>query len=248
MKKIRINLVLLLCFIVIISCKNKHQNKKMDNIELSDGTFVQCKSISFEEFDALKLNALGGPIRKFKNEFNVEVYLLNNKEVIANENGYFMLFKNQNDVEKVFSDAHQSSHGAEILNDKNPFGKSFPEHANILIRELSDTLGVKYVQPDEKLLKELDYKLSMLPNGSVFRKKHLLNFIAVIGEVLLKKYKTEWEMILSSDGKTWNPYIRTESRPIEFFTYLYEDIYINENSETLLTEVYETVNDVRRNQ
>lgn len=245
---IKITMMILFCFFVISSCKRKNQTKKMDNIELSDGSFVKCKSLSFNEFEALRLNALGEPIGKFKNQFGVEVYQLNNDEAIANDGGYYMLFDNTNDVEKVLVDAHQSSHGTEILSNKNPFGKDFPNHTNILIKELSDTLGVKYIQPDEQLLKDLDYKLSKLPSASEFKKKHLINFIAVIGEVLRKKYKTEWEMVLSSDAKTWNPYLRSNSRPIEFFTYLYEDVYIKENTELLLTEIYETVNDIKRNQ
>ena len=220
----------------------------MDNIELSDGSFIKCKSLSLHEFKALSIKSLGGPIGKFKNQFGVEVYQLNNDEVIANDGGYYMLFDNTNDVEKVLTDAHQSSHGTEILSNKNSFGKDFPNHTNILIKDLSDALNVKYVQPDEQLLRDLDYKLGGLPNASKFKKKHLINFIAVIGEVLRRKYKTEWEMVLGSDAKTWNPYLKSKGRPIEFFTYLYEDIYINENTEQLLTEVYETVNAIKSNQ
>ncbi|TFF29742.1 hypothetical protein [Mucilaginibacter psychrotolerans] len=220
----------------------------MDNIELSNGSFIKCKSLSLDEFDSLRLNALEGPIGKFKNQFGVDVYKLKNEEVIANDNGYYMLFNNTDDVEKVLMDANNSSQGTEILSNKNPFGKDFPNHTEALIKELSDTLGVKYVQPNEQLIRDLDSKLSKLPNASEFKKRHLINFIAVIGEVLLRKYKTEWEMVLSSDTKTWNPYLRSTNRPIEFFTYLYEDIYIKENHERLLTEIYETVNDIKKNQ
>jgi hypothetical protein len=248
MVKSKATMVILLCFFVISSCKRKYQTEKMDNIELSDGSFIKCKSLDLNEFNRLRLLTLEGPVDKFKHRFGVEVYKLKNEEVIADDNGYYMLFNNTDDLEKVLMDANNTSQGTEILSNKNPFGKDFPNHTKALIQELSDTLGVKYVQPDEQLIKELDYKLGKLPDAPEFKRRHLLNFIAVIGEVLLRKYKTEWQMVLSADAKTWNPYLRSANRPIEFFTYLYEDIYIKENHGHLLTEVYETVNDIKKNQ
>ena len=230
----------------ISSCKLNSKTEKMDNIELSNGIFIKCKSLSFNEFETLKLTVSGGPIEKFRKQFGVEVYQLNNQDVIANEVDYYMLFDNVDDVERVLVD-NQTSHGTEILSNKNPFGKDFPNHTHSLIKELTDALSVKYVQSDEQLLKDLDYKLDGLPNISEFKKKHLLNFIAVIGEVLLKENKSEWEMILSSDGKTWNPYLRSTGRPIEFFTYLYEDIYTNGNLKSSLFEVYQTVVEIEKN-
>ncbi|QDW25199.1 hypothetical protein FFJ24_010405 [Pedobacter sp. KBS0701] len=212
----------------------------MDNIELSNGTFIKCKSLSNIEFNKLRNGAVG-PIAKFKMQFGVEVYQLNKSEVIAGDEGYYMLFDNVGDVEKVLAD-HKSSNGTEILSYKNPFGKDFPRQTDLLIRELADTLSVNYIEVDEKLLRDLDDKLKKVPNSSEFNKRHMINFIAVVGEVLIKKKKTQWEMILSSDGKTWNPYLNMHNRPVEFFTYVYEDIYSKGNSMPFLSEIYETMN------
>lgn len=247
MIKLKEAVVLLLFVVVIVSCKHKSQYKKMDTIELSDGSFIECKSLSFEEFEELKANVAKGPLNEFKQKFNAEVYELPSQEVIANESGYYMLFNSLGDVSKVLLDAAQQSQGVEVLSNKNPFGKDFPSHVDELIKGLTDTLGIEYVEPDEHLLQQIDTKLVKVSDASKFKKTHFLNFIAVIGKVLNKKHKTDWEMILSSDGKTWSPYLKSNERPIEFFTYLYEDIYSKENtSGTLLTEIYQTVNDIKK--
>lgn len=237
--KEEILLIILFCFFVLSSCKLKNKTEKMDNIELSNGTFVKCKSLSNIEFNKLR-NGADGPIEKFKMQFGAEVYQLDNSEVIAGDEGYYMLFDNVGDVEKVLAD-HKSSNGTEILSNKNPFGKDFPHQTDVLIRELTDTLSVNYVEANEKLLRDLDDKLKKVPNISEFSKKHMINFIAVIGEVLINKKNAQWEMILSSDGKTWNPYLKMHNRPVEFFTYVYEDIYSKENSRPFLSEIYETM-------
>lgn len=220
----------------------------MNNIELSNGSFIKCKSLIFSEFEALRLNVLEGAIEKFRNQFGVDVYRLNNKQVIASEGGYYMLFDNVDDVEKLLID-NQSSDGTEVLSNKNSFGKDFPNHTNALIKELSNALSVKYIYLDEQLLKDLDYKINKLSSTSELKKRYLINFIAVIGEVLREKYNTEWIMILSDDGKTWNPYLKsTKGNPINFFIYLYEDIYVNNiNSGDLLFEIYQTVVDINTN-
>lgn len=212
----------------------------MDNIELSNGAFVKCKSLTFSEFEALRLIASEGLIEKFRKQFDVEAYRLNNQEIIASEGGYYMLFENTSDLEQVLKDNH-STHGTEILNNKNPYGKEFPKQTDALIKELTESLSVNYVQVDEQLLKELDNKITRLPNGSEFKKKKLINLIAVIGEVLIQKNKIEWKMVLSSDGKTWNPYLQSNTRTIKFFIDLYEDIYIKRKNGSSLLELYETI-------
>jgi len=212
----------------------------MDNIELSNGTFVRCKSLSFSEFEALRLTASEGLIKKVRKQFGVDAYQLNNEGVIASEGGYYILFENTSDLEQVLKD-NQSTHGTEILNNKNPYGKEFPKQTDALIKELTEALSVDYLQADEQLLKELDNKITRLPNASEFKKKKLINLIAVIGEVLITKNKIKWKMVLSSDGKTWNPYMQSDIRTIQFFTDLYEDIYIQGKIDSSLSEVYEAI-------
>ena len=144
----------------------------MDNIELSNGTFIKCKSLTFSEFEALRLTASEGLIEKFRKQFDVEADKLNNQEIIASGGGYYMLFENTSDFEQVLKD-NQATHGTEILNNKNPYGKEFPEQTDALIKELTEALSINYVQADEQLLKELDNKITRLPNASEFKRKSL---------------------------------------------------------------------------
>lgn len=71
------------------------------------------------------------------------------------------------------------------------------------------------------------------------------NFIALMGELLIKKYDAEWIMELSSDNITYNPYLKIRDKKVQFFIYLFEDIFIKEKPvANLLTEIYRTVDEI----
>jgi len=220
----------------------------MDYIELSDGTFIKSKSLTRNEYLALKKDMYSNTsISEYKEKYNTDVYELKNKQILINQEDVFLLLDDLEDASRLLEDHAESSNDREALYNKNPYGKDFPKHTKDLIKELADTLDIVYVNYDEGLLKQVDSKLYKLPNPALFKKKHLINLIAVVGEVLRKKYHTEWFMILSDDRKTWNPYLKSDDRPINFFMYLYEDIYINNvDSDDLLFEIYETVNDIKK--
>lgn len=210
----------------------------METIELKDGSFVNCTSLNFEEFESLRSNSRPAQLSNFSEHLDVEVYVLKNDEVLAAQNGYYMLFKNVNDLEKILADDDSSTRVSEILFNKNPFGKDFPFYTSRLIHDLTWQLDIQYTNFDEQLLTSIDDKLNHLPHSSEFKKTHLLNFIAVVGEVLIKQQNVKWKMMLSDDNQTWNPYLQAKNDSA-FFVDLYEDIYVNQPSETLLKQNYE---------
>lgn len=97
---------------------------------------------------------------------------------------------------------------------------------------------------NEELIEKVDEKLDSLPNAD-FQKRHLLALIALLGEVLIKKHNAEWHMKLASDNVTYNPYLNINGKQVQFFTYLFEDIFIKDHPpKLLLTDIYETVNEI----
>jgi hypothetical protein len=238
-------IILLILITLILGCTNK--DDKMDNIELSDGSFLKLESLNHAEYQSLK-EKKGKELQiDYRKKFNAEVFLLEDGRVIVDQDDVYLLLDNLSDVDKLFAHNLEYAQGREVLYHKNPYGKAFPNQTNVLISHLLDTLNIERVDNDETLMKLIDAKLETMPNASMFKKTYFINFIAVIGEALRKKHNTEWVMILSDDGTTWNPYLKTnKGRPINFFIYLYEDIYINNiDSGDLLLEVYETVNDIK---
>ncbi|WP_316847133.1 hypothetical protein [Pedobacter psychrodurus] len=210
----------------------------MDNIELGNGSFVKCKPLTLEEFDVLRLGTKKEAINKFKLQFDIEVYKLDNSEVIVKDQGYSMLFYSIEDVEVVYLEVSNCPQGVEILAGKNPFGKGFPDHTKTLIKELSDALDIKNANLSEQLLTDMDERLRKLPNSSEFKKKHILHFIAVIGQLLSEKRNAKWKMILSSDEKTWNPYLESNGQQFQITADLYENIYNIANYDHLLIGIY----------
>jgi hypothetical protein len=219
----------------------------MDNLELSDGSFLKLESLNHAKYELLKEKRREQSESDYTRNFNAEVFLLEDGRVIVDQDGAYSLLDNLSDVDKLFSHNLEYAQGREVLYYKNAYGKDFPNHTNILIRNLVNAVGIEYADNYETLMNLIDAKLETIPEASIFKKTYFINFIAVIGEALRKKHKTEWVMILSDDGTTWNPYLKShKGRPINFFIYLYEDIYINHiNSGDLLFEIYETVNDIK---
>lgn len=217
----------------------------MENIELSDGTIVTGKSLDFETFSKLKKESIySEPITNIQKAFNVEAYQLKGK-VVANDRGYCMLFDSLEDLEKVLQDFNPS--GAEIMQHKNPYGKEFPDHAHVLIENLIRELHIEPTRVvDEKLLPKVDAKLNGM-KSTEFKKKHFIHLIALVGEVLKSTGGIDWEMKLSSDGQTWNPYMKRDKKTFEFFVNLYQDIYIRNDIRNMLIDNFDLSTKIRGN-
>lgn len=243
MKKNRIAVIGFL--ILFVSCHQK-EKRKMDSIQLNNGLTVKCKSLSKEEYNSSLKDTPGSSIKRFKEKYNIDVHQLRNGQVLVKEDDYYTLYYNLGDLDMVLLNASGYSQGVEILRNKNIYGSDFPAKTDSLINQLCISLSIEYKETNEQLLKEVDTKINKLKDPELFREGYFINFIALIGESLIKKHQARWEMKIASDGSTWNPYLIINDHRVQFFTYLYEDIFISHSQEDhLLFEIYETVNAIR---
>lgn len=243
MRKYIYSIIYVLC--LLISCNQSKQKKEMDTIELSNGLSIKCQSLTKSEYEILLKESIGDSIHRLKERYGVDVHQLKNNKVIVKEEDYYTLYYSLDDLDKVLLDASGASQGSEILLNKNPYGKSFSDSTNMLIKELLSSLSLAYKDPDERVLKIIEDRVNSLPNAESYKKEHIMHFIAVVGEVLKKKYAASWDMILSSDGITWNPYMIIKGYQIQFFTYLYEDVFLGSSVHySFLTEVCETIDEI----
>lgn len=216
----------------------------MDKIHLSTGVSINCKAISKEEYNGLLVNGSATPIKRYLDEYALEVYVLSDKKVVVKEGGYYTLYYGIDDLEAVLIDASNSPMVQEILFNQNPYGMEFPTKTHLLIDGLLGSLKINSKVINEELLKQVDEKLDSMSNVD-FQKRHLLGLIALLGEVLIKKHNAKWLMKLASDNVTYNPYLIVNGKKVQFFTYLFEDIFIKSHPpKLLLTEIYQTVNEI----
>lgn len=217
----------------------------MDSIKLSNGLKIKCKSLEKAEYETITKDGAGKPIAKFKELYNIDVHQLTNGQVVVNENDYYTLYFSLEDLDAVLQDATGAAEGVEMMQHINVYGEAFPAQTTDLIKQLLSLLHMEYTSPTPALLNEIDAKINQLEDPQSFREDNLISFVALLGELFINKDQAEWRMELASDGVTWNPYMLVRGEPVQFFGYLYEDIFINQsNYDQLLSEVYETVNEI----
>lgn len=218
----------------------------MDKIELNNGVSIKCQVLNKQEFAEMLQDEKGELLEKYKHPFGLEVYELQNTHVIVKENNYFTLFLSISDLDKVLTASTGIGSGQEILLNKNPFGKTFPDHVSRLVGDVLTDLNLPSNLPvDEKLLVWVDSEILKKEDAVEFKKNYFINLIAIVGEALKHNHKANWKMELSSDGQTWNPCLIIKGRKVQFFIYLYEDVFLTEKrNEPVLIETYETINDV----
>src|SRR5690606_36244608 len=88
---------------------------------------------------------------------------------------------------------------------------------------------------DDYTLNEVDDVISNYEN------KYFLEYVALIGKEIISNYDGFWEMRLSNDGETWNPYIVVNTQQIDLIAYVYEDIFENNYK---LMECYNSIKEV----
>lgn len=64
----------------------------MDNIELNNRALVKCKPLTIDEFERLNMRASNGPVDKFKRQFGMNAFMVDNEEVIVSDNGILYAF------------------------------------------------------------------------------------------------------------------------------------------------------------
>jgi hypothetical protein len=222
------------------------EKKAIMGIKLNDGTEVKCKALTKSEYELMVKASTGGLIRQSNDNYDIEAHRLKNNQVLVKEGEYYTLYNNLDDLNKVLENSVPPGNGVEILRNKNQYGSLFPERTEQLVRELCADLKIQYQEPDETLLRKIDVMIGRMDDADSFNEKHFINFLATIGEAIVKNSKARWYMKLASDGVTWNPYLIINGKQIQFFSYLYEDIFLTESNRAgLLVEIYETINDIK---
>jgi hypothetical protein len=222
----------------------------MSSIVLTSGKKIRCKAITKTEYDKLKKASVGGIIDKLKEKYDIETYVLKTGQAIVAEKDYYTLYNSLDDLKLVLNDASAGNQGVEVLRNVNIYGSDFPGQTSNLVRQLCVDLDAPFEQFDMNLLSLIDQKISDLRDPESFNEDHLINYIALIGEVVKEKYHGTWDMQLASDGQTWNPYLQINNERVQFFTYLYEDIVLNyhNGNRHIIIEIYKTVEDIIKNQ
>ncbi|RFM29068.1 hypothetical protein [Deminuibacter soli] len=214
----------------------------MDKIELRNGKTIERQSLTKEVYEDLLRNA-----EKRMDGFaglKMEVDVLNDRRVLVEENGHYTIYYNLPDLQNVISDVKELENSSEMLLNKNSYGERFSEHVEELVRGLLSDLQMTDEKLDDSLLKKIDNKVRTLEHGGQsFNEDHLINYIALIGLMLTKYHGAVWQMEKADDGVTWNPY-QVRNQEIQFFIYLYEDIFMNKVSADIVYEVYATMEDI----
>ena len=235
--------IIFACTIVILlfACKGREQKQSMEKVEFKDGSNIQFKPLTEAEYLHLSKQAVSGPLAHYKEAYGIDVSMLPNGQIIGKDRDYYGLYYSLSDLDKVLADFEaNSSHGTEVLLNKNIYGRLFPQETDTLIRQLLSRLHMPYREPNRMLLESVDSNITALPNSGEFYMQHMINIIALLGEAIRGEYGASWKMELASDGVTWNPYLTIKGSKIQFFTYLYEDIFIKGETKNILMETYVT--------
>jgi hypothetical protein len=120
-----------------------------------------------------------------------------------------------------------------LKNIDNIYQDKLPENTHKLVKALSDITKIKLEKLDysEDSLYELDYYL--LANRQKidedFIKKYFFCFFIYAGEVYIRKYAGQWQMILYKDNITWQPFIREKNDTLfNLFSWIYESMAIDD--------------------
>ena len=212
----------------------------MDFIELTNGMSIPCKGLTDHEYNLYFESSNKIYIPHFFDTFGVFVYEINSTCFVLRNEDYYTLYYSFEDIEMVLSEDCTTT---QILLNKNPFHSEFIDNINFLITQMVETLNIENSINGEGLCLQIIQKIDILNNAGDFKKKHFLNLIALIGNEIIHIYDVSWNMILSEDGVTWNPYIKvnTNGKNIPIFVYLYEDIFEIDDPEDMLEETYEHI-------
>lgn len=112
--------------------------KKMDIIELSNGTSIQCKALSAAEYKRLLKGANAERIERYALHYEIDVHKVDEKTILVRENDYYTLYFSLNDLDNVLMDAASGNTGKEIMLNKNEYGSDFSANTGALIRQLCD--------------------------------------------------------------------------------------------------------------
>jgi len=168
------------------------------------------------------------------------VYKMSNDEILVNHKGVCRICKNTADLENWLAELLKNEFSNEILYQKNPYGKTFPDHSYILIKDLLQKLAIDAEDLTSDLLIRIDDAINEMSEPESFRNEYFLHLISVVGEASNNDFNTVWNMELSSsDFNTWYPNLQYKNHRINYVVYLYEDMFL-ENKQFMKTPLWES--------
>ena len=164
-----------------------------------------------------------------------EVMVQYNHDYSEKLNTYY-LYSNKEDFQNATKFARSSSF---IMLNKNPYGAQFPKKSKELALQLLKTFGLSESDLyDAKSLEHIETKINSSSEPYRLYRENFISIIALIGELLIHKYTGAWKMKRADDKVTWNPILMVRNKRIMFFPNLYEDIFLNNNIEDILSFTY----------
>lgn len=224
--------------------KNEHRmnndhNSKRRLVKANDGSVVEVFDLTLQEFQELVEKH---KLRQIPDEAEgIHLFELTDSSIVSSDGGYAIKFHNLHDYQKLSGPHEGENTGSHILADKNPYGKDFPKMTGKLISGLLADLKISDLQINAHLLKQVDEKIGKTQSPVKFWMEHYLQIIAIVGESLNQEFGTSWSMKYDQSSKVWEPFIEYHGKEIQFFGYLWEDIYQTQDpnmpicSETFLT-------------
>lgn len=248
---------ILLC-ICNYSCQNNmertSEDKKENTMEMdenksffitdSNNIKYEIVQVSKNEFKKYKVDNKLIFCNDIFDHYGVTAYKIDDAKVIVEESGRYALYPSMNILLNVLKN-YKGSYKRSILFDKNPYGKNFPDMVGTIVTQLFDDLDI---DPDvlnrEDVLIKLDNAI-LKNRNELFFEKYFLGFIALIGKYSLQEFKGRWQMVLSDDKVTWNPFIEINNQKVYFADYIREDFF-NLKERKPFTEAFETVRHIIR--
>src|SRR5688572_3253653 len=132
----------------------------------------------------------------FQNKFDLNIYRLFDGMIVTNAHERYAIFK---DEEELINTLQSYKATENILSGKNIYGKAFPKYSMKLIDELLIEFGLEAKRDtlDIKTLKKLDSLIQIRPNSKQIKDKFFINFIAILGELLIQEEKAKWKVAKS---------------------------------------------------
>lgn len=196
---------------------------KLNKVELSTGVYVETKDITKEKFNSIINNS--AKVERIYNDItlsdnNIIIYEINDTTILVTSDGYYSIYNNLEDLRLVINDYEECSiNGIELLFNKNVYKEKFPLFVDDIVTNFIQSLEKRNFK--NYTLKEIDGEISH------YESKFLLEYVTLIGKEIISNYGGRWEMKLSNDGETWNPYLIVYEKQIDLVAYVNEDIFEN---------------------
>jgi hypothetical protein len=237
--------------------------KNMKNyflLQLSDGSYIKRYSMNKEEFDSLSVDA-----DKYMTKWGSNIFILKNGNAIidfayTSNKGtvyhYYGWYKSFEDFEKVQIDHPNRKESHHFFEGYNPYNGDFSKKTRELVDTLMKDLSLDHenIVLNGDLIRRVDKEIMRQEDPQIFMITHLLNIVALVGEVFLAENdNAEW--YIKGDGdtrnETWMPEIKMhqseeKTGTISFVKWLYEPMMNYEGNFDVVESAYLSLNDFKR--